>query len=183
VSDLDLLAAELGVSGRTLRRAGERGAIRFHRSSPHTVEIAVGERRYLRRHWRLLDTLTRALRTEPNVRLVVLFGSTARGDDRDSSDVDLLVDLADPHRRLPLARLGLKLEPRLDRPVALVALDDAEGSAALLSEVLRDGRVLIDRGGRWPKMKRRERALARQAAADAERAQQDAWQAFAELAR
>ncbi len=183
MTDLDLLAAELGVGGRTLRRAGARGAIRFHRPTPYKVELSAEERRYLRTHWQLLSTLTQTLRTEKNVRLAALYGSSARGDERAGSDVDLLVELDEHDRGLPLARLGIKLEAVLDRPVQVVALRDTETSPALLSEALRDGRVLIDREQRWPRLRRRQHALARQAAADAELSQSEAWQTLAELAR
>jgi len=171
------------VSGRTLRRAGARGAIRFRRPSPYTVEVGAEERRYLRTHWHLLDALTRTLRTERNVRLAVLYGSASRGDDHPGSDVDLLVELADYSRDLPLARLGLKLERLLGRPVQLVALRDAEASPVLLSEAVREGRALVDREGLWPRLKRRERTLRRQAATAEAAAQDDAWRAFDELAR
>ena len=43
--------------------------------------------------WSLLSALRRALRTEPNVRLAVVYGSFARGDDVSDSDLDLLVSL------------------------------------------------------------------------------------------
>ena len=43
----------------------------------------------------LVADLRRALRTEPNVRLAVLYGSLARGDEDAGSDLDLLVSLAE----------------------------------------------------------------------------------------
>lgn len=177
VAELDHLASDLGVSGRTLRRAAARGAIRIRRPSPYAVEISASERRYIRTHWELLSRLTRVLRTEKNVRLAVLFGSTARGEDRPGSDVDLLVALGDYGRGLPLARIGLKLEELLERPVQLVALRDAEASPALLADALRDGRVLIDRDGIWPRLKRCERSIRRQAVVT-----EDAWHELEELA-
>jgi predicted nucleotidyltransferase len=183
MAELDLVAADFGVSGRTLRRAAARGAIRLSRPSPHKVVLAATERRYIRTHWPLLDQLTRTLRTEKNVRLAVLFGSAARGDDRYGSDIDLLVELADYGRGgLPLARIGLKLESLLERPVQLVSVLDAETSAVLLSEAIADGRVLIDRDDRWSRLKRRERTLRRRAREDETRAQAEAWEALEKLA-
>lgn len=182
MAELDLLAADLGVSGRTLRRAAARGAIRSHRPSPHKVVLTAAERRYIRTHWALLDLLTRTLRTEKNVRLAVVFGSAARGDDRADSDVDVLVDLADYGRGgLPLARIGLKLESLLRRPVQLVSLPDAERSPALLSEAVADGRVLIDRDEGWSRLKRRGGSLRRRARADEARAQAEAWEILDKL--
>ena len=183
MTELDLMASALGVSGRTLRRAAVRGAIRVNRPSPRTFDLAGSERRYLRSHWNLLDLLTRTLRTEKNVRLAVLFGSAARGDDRPGSDVDLLVDLADERRGgLPLARIELKLESVLGRPVQLISLPAAEASPALLGEAIADGRVLVDRDDRWAALKRRERSLSRRARAEERRVQAEAWDVFARLA-
>ena len=183
MAELDLLAVDIGATGRTLRRAATRGAIRVQRPSPNKAEIASDERRYIESHWPLLNALTRTLRTEKNVRLAVLFGSTARGDDRPDSDVDVLVDLEDYDRGLPLARLGMKLEHVLGRRVQLVALRDANSSPVLLADAIADGRVLIDRDRRWERLKRRERTLRRQASEQETRAQADAWRALDELAQ
>jgi len=183
MAELDLIAADLGVSGRTLRRAAARGTIRLSRPSRYKVVLAATERRYIRTHWPLIDQLTRTLRTEKNVRLAVLFGSAARGDDRFGSDVDLLVELADDGRGgLPLARIELKLESLLERPVQLVTVPDAEASAALLSEAIADGRVLIDRDERWSQLKRREGALRRRARRYEMQAQAEAWELLEKLA-
>lgn len=51
---------------------------------------------------------------------VRLFGSVARGDDTEASDVDLLVTLAPGRTLLDLARLELSLESLLGRPVDVV---------------------------------------------------------------
>lgn len=182
MTELDLLALDLGANSRTLRRAARRGAIRVHRVSPNKPTIDLAERRYLDAHWPLLAKLARALRTEKNVRLAVLFGSAARGDDRPGSDVDLLVDLADYGRRLPIARLELRLEEALGRPVQVVALRDAQASPALLSEAVADGRVIVDRDGGWLRLKRRKPRLRRLASAFEEQTHEQARRALAELA-
>jgi predicted nucleotidyltransferase len=181
MTELDLLADDLEVSGRTLRRAAARGAIRVHRPTPNAPVISSHERRYIHSHWQLLDALTRTLRTEKNVRLAVLFGSSARGDDRADSDVDLLVDLADYEHKLPIARLGLKLEEILGRRVQVVALRDAIAAPVLLAEAIRDGRVVIDRDERWVKLRRRERILRRQAREHDRHGQDNAWRVFDDL--
>ena len=77
MTTLDMLAHELGVSGRTLRRAVNEGTLRATRPSPRTLEIPLSERVYVRRHWTLLAKLRAFLRTERNVRFAMLFGSTA----------------------------------------------------------------------------------------------------------
>ena len=79
MTELDQLAEEIGTSGRTLRRAAARGAIRCLRPSERRIVVPPTEHDYVRRHWPLFDRLLQALRTQPNVRLAVLFGSVARG--------------------------------------------------------------------------------------------------------
>src|SRR3954465_7175447 len=91
MTELSLLAAELGSSERTLRRAGNRDAIRMRIDGPRRRRLEPGGLAYLRTHWRRVAALTESLRTLPSVRLAVLYGSTARGDDTDTSDVDVLV--------------------------------------------------------------------------------------------
>lgn len=93
MTELAGLAETIGTSGRALRRAAARGLIRVQRPSPYTVEISGEERRYIRTHWPLLRSLNAGFRTEHNVRLAVLYGSAARGDDRPGSDVDLILAL------------------------------------------------------------------------------------------
>lgn len=106
----------------------------------------MAERSYLRRAWPLLARLRELLRTEPEVSLAVLFGSWARGDAHDASDVDLLVSL---RARGNARRVASRLSDKLGRRVQLVTLDDARGAPLLLREVLREGRVLVDRDGVW----------------------------------
>src|SRR5262245_14498650 len=89
------LANKLGVDERTLRRAVSQGALRAHRPGPRRLRLAPGEEEYLRSHWQLLANLRNALRTQRRVRLAVLYGSLARGDEDADSDLDLLVSGAD----------------------------------------------------------------------------------------
>jgi len=51
---------------------------------------------------------------------LALFGSVARGEERDDSDVDLLVELERPAGYLKLAAVSRRLEEILGRPVDLV---------------------------------------------------------------
>ena len=122
----------------------------------------------MRQHWPLLHGLRAGLRTERHVRLAVLFGSTATGEDTERSDVDLLVS----HRRQDgraLAPLRRRLEARLGRRVHLVRVDDARRSAALLADVLEEGRVVVDRDHCWPALvAEREHVVARAARQDAD---------------
>lgn len=143
------LAVDLGAQERTLRRAAAQGALRARRVGPRRLLLADGEHAYLRTHWPLLSALRRALRTEQRVRLAVLYGSFARGDDDSGSDVDLLVSLADdrPHAS---AQLSGRLQAVVGRQVDIAALERVQDSAPLLLDrILDDGRVLIDRDEQW----------------------------------
>lgn len=160
------VADRVGADQRTLRRAVALGTVRSAKISPRRVELAVGEEEYLREHWGLLGGLRSALRTEPNVRFAAVFGSVARGDDREDSDIDLLVDLADPSWA-GRQRLNTRLERRFDRPVELVLLERAgKADPSLLVEVLRDGRVIVDRDDVWRALRRRTPSLRRAARVD-----------------
>ena len=103
--------------------------------------------------------LRAALRTEPNVRLAVLFGSMAKGDDHEDSDIDVLVVLDNPSIGRLMA-LAERLSRRLGRDVQLVRLADAEDSPVLMVDVIEQGRVLIDREGGWPGLRGHDRRVA-----------------------
>jgi predicted nucleotidyltransferase len=145
-------AAELSIPERTLKRAAAEGLVRGERLSPRRFRVSFSEEAYLRSHWGLLHMLRAALRTEPNVRLAVLFGSTAKGDDCQDSDIDVLVVLDDPSVGR-LAGLTERLSGRVGREVQLVRLADAENAPVLLADVIEQGRVLIDREDRWPTLR------------------------------
>lgn len=143
-----------------MRRAAAEGLIHGQRESPRRFSTSLSEENYLRQHWGLLRDLRGSLRTEPSIRLAVLFGSVARGDGRANSDLDVMVTMDDPaaHR---LAAVTGRLEARLSRDVQLVRLEDTDGSPVLAADALRDGRVLTDRDGEWPAVKRRLGRVAR----------------------
>jgi predicted nucleotidyltransferase len=174
MTTLDRLARDVGASGRTLRRAAARGLVKSTRPTPKRIEVTPGELRYVRRHWPLLEELVAALRTEPSVRLAVLFGSFARGESHAGSDLDLLVRIERKHD-LALARLALRLSDRIGRRVQLVSLEDGQKSSLLLADVLRDGRVVIDRDGDWSRLRRRESAITRDARRRSDELEHAAW--------
>jgi predicted nucleotidyltransferase len=151
LDSLRRLASDLDVPERTLRRAASEGLIRGQRISPRRFRTTLREELYLRSHWGLLRELRSALRTEPNVRLAVLFGSTSTGADHAGSDVDLLVVLSDPSVSR-LADLADRLCRRSGREIQVVRLQDAERSPALMTDALEQGRVLVDRDHRWPQL-------------------------------
>jgi predicted nucleotidyltransferase len=148
MDSLGRAASELGIPERTLRRAASEGLVRGERLSPRRFRITFREEAYLRSHWQLLRALRAALRTEPNVRLAVLFGSTAIGNDDERSDVDVLVALRDPNLG-HLAELTERLSRIVGRDMQLVRLSEAEASPVLMSEVIEHGRVLVDRDHLW----------------------------------
>jgi predicted nucleotidyltransferase len=160
---LDEVAEEIGAHERTLRRGLSDGLLRGRRPTPRTVELAPGEVAYLRVHWPLLAALREALRSERNVRLAVLIGSAARGALREASDVDVLVELVDANWRVQ-DRLRERLARAAGRPVDVLALEAVARDPLLLDTALRDGRVLVDRDGRWPALLARRAPIARAAA-------------------
>lgn len=163
-----MLAEEVGVDERTLRRAANQGTVRAERISPRKLRLPLGEAQYVRRRWRLLGELRAALRTEPNVRFALLFGSTARGDDTADSDVDLLVVLRDSSwdRRFELQR---RVEETLGRDVDVLTLEGAEANSTLFAMAVEEGRVLVDRIGLWPRLSAESEQLTRRAERDLRR--------------
>src|SRR5919197_6459780 len=95
MESLRTLALSLQIPERTLRRAADEGLIHGERVSPRRFRTSFREDEYLRRNWPLLRDLREALRTEPAVRLAVLFGSAAQGTAHARSDVDIAVDIPD----------------------------------------------------------------------------------------
>jgi predicted nucleotidyltransferase len=163
MNELRVLAEEVGVSERTLRRATDQGTLRATRLGPRALELSLSERVYVRRSWPLISALRTALRTESNVRFALLFGSAATGTDTRESDVDILVELRDASLER-LLDLQAKLVAVVGRDVDVVRLADAEGEPALLVAALAEGRVLVDRAGLWPTLRRRESRLRRRLA-------------------
>lgn len=157
-----MLARELEADERSLRRAAEVGALRVRRPSPRRCEIDAAEKDYLRAHWPVLSGLRAALRTEPNVRTAVLFGSLARGSETKVSDLDLLVELENDSLA-NVAQLEARLGWRLGREVQVVRLSEARTKSPLLYTILQEGRPVLDRDGTWAKLGKRRRLLRRQA--------------------
>jgi predicted nucleotidyltransferase len=163
VLELAEFANELGVDARTLRRAAADGTIRCERVSPRRQRVSEDERRYGAEHWSLLSALRRALRTEPNVRLAVVYGSFARGDDVSDSDLDLLVSLRED-RADAAVKLAVRLERAIGREVDLARLNRIQDTAPLLLlNVIDEGRVTLDRDSEWAGLKARRSEIARRA--------------------
>jgi len=162
MNQLQMLADEVAVNERTLRRAANEGTIRVERPSARRLRISLAEKNYLRRRWQLLAALRAALRTEPNVSFALLFGSAARGDDGTRSDVDLIVQFRDSSLTRVL-ELEERLERAIERKVDVVSLEAAERNSGLLASAVGEGRVLVDRAGLWPALSAETAALERRA--------------------
>lgn len=173
MTELEILARQIGANERTLRRAFNEGTLRAERPTPRKLKLDAGEPGYLRRSWGLLAALRSALRTEQNVRFALLFGSTARGDDAASSDVDLLVEMRDSSL-IRIADLGAKLEGLLDRRVDIVTVEEAKESPQLLAQAISEGRVLVDREDRWAPLQNEADSLRRSAREEARRSKRRA---------
>lgn len=151
MTELELLARQIDVNERTLRRAFNEGTLRAERPTPRKLKLDAAEKQYLRRSWKLLSTLRKALRTESNVRFALLFGSTARGDDNEGSDVDLIIEMRDSSS-IRIVDLELKLEELLGRHVDVLTLKDARANPVLVAEAVAEGRTLVDREGHWAQL-------------------------------
>lgn len=78
----------------------------------------------------------------PEVKLAVLFGSTARGQERPKSDVDLGI-LLDPYSPDLRFRVEADLGRAAGRPVDVILLDDAP--PLLRFEIAKEGVLLFQR--------------------------------------
>jgi predicted nucleotidyltransferase len=157
---LSFLASEVGVNERTLRRAVNEGTLKARRPSPRKLELPLSEDLYVRSHWPLIAKLRAALRTDRNVGFAMLFGSAARGEDTEASDVDVIADLRDSSldRIFDLER---KLEDAVGKSVDVIRLDDAKDDPTFLAMALDDARMLVDRDEAWPRLRHEESAFRR----------------------
>jgi len=91
----------------------------------------------------LKERLKRVLLREGNVIYAVLFGSAARGEMREDSDVDLAVKFRMKPDLVELGRLSAELESEVGFPVHIVDLDDAP--PPLRYEIFKEGVVVMVR--------------------------------------
>lgn len=175
------LAAGLDAEERTLRRAVVQGAIHGSRTGPRRLRLVPGEAEYLRDHWQLLSALRQALRTERKVRLAVVYGSLARGEEDAGSDLDLAVSL-DDDRPPATTELAVRLERVAGRHVDIPRIETVEAAAPLLLDrILEAGRVLVDRDGLWAQLRKRRRSIRARADRAYSRQMDEAADAIAEL--
>lgn len=92
----------------------------------------------------MFDAVSRVLLAEPRITYALVFGSTARGDARPQSDLDIAIGgLTAPMTPLELGDLIGQLEVVSGREVDLVLLDEA--GPGLAYRVFRDGIGVLDR--------------------------------------
>ncbi|HXQ23929.1 MAG TPA: nucleotidyltransferase domain-containing protein [Candidatus Acidoferrales bacterium] len=91
-----------------------------------------------------IDRLVRRFAAQPHVRRIWLFGSRARGDAAERSDIDLAVEAPEASEPEWLEMAGWIDEADTLLPIDLVRLDDA--SEGLRQQVRKEGRVIFERG-------------------------------------
>ncbi len=94
----------------------------------------------------MLEAIAQVLRQEPRVAYALLFGSRARGDARQDSDLDLAVGTSAGLDARELGDLIGRLESVSGATVDLILLDEAP--PALAYRVFRDGVVVLERDHR-----------------------------------
>lgn len=90
----------------------------------------------------LLQNITKKLRKDKRIIFAYLYGSAARGDMREDSDVDVAVFLQDPEDDPLLgASISLELEEITGRSVDVRIINHAP--AIFINQVLKDGKLLL----------------------------------------
>ena len=113
--------------------------------------------------------------------MAVLFGSAARGDDLPGSDADIMVSAGDADLFWH-SGLSVRLSDAVERDVQIVSLKQAEAAPWLLGDVLREGRVLVDRDGEWQRLQARRDEIFREAARREREQDRQAWEALDRMA-
>ena len=85
-----------------------------------------------------------------DLHMMVLFGSVARGDEDEGSDVDLIIDGPLTEDLAARTLLRGRLIEQLGRSIDLLSVDEGRNAPGVLVGALRDGLVIKGRTGRWP---------------------------------
>jgi uncharacterized protein len=78
-----------------------------------------------------------------NIKKAALYGSTARGEMRRGSDIDLIIELGDTQSGLVFVEIKRKLQNRLKRKVDLISYN-ALTYSDLKDSILRDAKVIYE---------------------------------------
>ena len=95
-----------------------------------------------------MDALITRLAQDPRIAYALMFGSRARGDAIESSDLDITIGF-EPHARMSLQELGdlaADLERDTGHAIDLVLMDEAP--PALAYRIFADGQLLLKRNHR-----------------------------------
>ncbi len=92
-----------------------------------------------------MNKISGILKEEKKVSFAYLFGSFARGDNRDDSDIDVGVFVKNFKGIVPdyELELGLKIEREIGAPVEIVILNDKP--LTIITEVLKHGKIIFSR--------------------------------------
>ncbi|AEJ18667.1 type VII toxin-antitoxin system MntA family adenylyltransferase antitoxin [Gracilinema caldarium] len=94
----------------------------------------------------LINSLCKAIEGFPGLRFAVLFGSRARGEARDTSDVDIGLSFLSPPPLLQLGGMVSALEEATGIPVDIVELDGLASRNPLLAyKIATEGLLLAER--------------------------------------
>jgi hypothetical protein len=77
------------------------------------------------------------------VKKVVLFGSTARGEDKEDSDVDLFI-VGDRSERDRIVSIETDLDLKYNVPLVSVLQEKMTGDPSFIGNVLKEGRILYE---------------------------------------
>ena len=81
----------------------------------------------------------------PSVKGVILFGSRARGDNRDDSDADIIVDFDGEISSKEKLQLADDLEDAYGVPISYITRPFGKLDTALKKQILLDGIVIYER--------------------------------------
>lgn len=113
------------------------------------VVLPASEERWLSAHAQVARRLHDLAWETTGLDTVVLFGSTARGDDRPGSDLDVLVDGPWSNDATMLARVRTRWGEALGREVQTLPLRQGRDAPIALDAALTEGRPVKDVSGAW----------------------------------
>jgi predicted nucleotidyltransferase len=92
---------------------------------------------------RIKDKVKSVLEKDPDLKLALIFGSYARGDEHASSDLDIAVAYKNTLDMNELITIGQKISQQINLEVDIVDLREATG--VLLQQIMKDRITLVNR--------------------------------------